>query len=312
MGKLQQETGALNEGDELRGLIADAEKLLASLSAAGARELMTVTTEAQHLLFRLDQSGSDVRPEAARLDTIQQRIIKQARQIVDGVGGERAFVTLREKVNPGTPEAWWQLESVLAAQRAQRLKQVAAAVVATLLILVVGYVFRGVLFPPDPIGDAVNAAQRALQVQDVPAAQQALDLGLSQFPTNTTLLIWQANVLELRNDPRAAEVIATARANAQEPRFSLEKSQIDLQFGQDERVIAEMTMFINRFPEQAEAYFLRASAYENKRDVSSALTDLKKASDIAQRQGNDTLYATARIRLGTLMQSGAAQGQPAP
>ena len=210
MGKLQQETGMLNEADELREMIADAENKVASLSAANARELMTLTTKAHRLISQLAEAGSDVRPEASRLDTVQQRILKQARLIVDGVGGEQAFVALRTQLNPGAHEDWWQLDAVLAAQRARRLKQVAAVAASVALVIALGFAFRNVLFPPDPVGDAVNAAQRALQSGDPAAAQSALELGLTQFPTDSTLLLWQASVLELRNDPRAAGEIGRA------------------------------------------------------------------------------------------------------
>ncbi len=312
MGKLQQEAGVLNDSDELRELILACEKMLASLSVGNARELLEQASEAQHLLDTLAQVGSDVRAEQSRLDTIQERIVKQARPIVAGVGGIQAFASLRDHAGYRTTERWWRLDDVLAERRTARLKQLGIIVAAIALIGIMGYAFRGVLFPPDPVGDAVNAAQRALQQGDLVVALQAIDLGLGQMPTSTTLLVWQGNVRELRKDPNAASSFDKARATTDEARFLMEHSQADLMFGNYDRVITSTSALIAQSPNAAEAYFVRASAYESKNDTDRALADLEKASEVAQLIGNDTLYATARIRIGTLMQSSLARATAAP
>ena len=312
MGKLQQDVGVLNEGDELRVLIAECEKMLAALSPTNARALMETATKAHALHQRLEEAGSDMRSEVTRLDTIYERIVKSAKRIVDGVSGNAAFQQMRQQLSPSTTERWWRLDDVLAEQRRALMKRLAVTGAVVALVAVAAFLFRGVLFPPDPVGDAVIAAQHALEQRDTTQALQALDLGLTKVPTNTTLLIWRAALLEKRGDPSVAKVFAQARAIAGDTAFLLERAQVDLALGNNDRAIADMTASIQMNPSAPEAYFLRASAFENKNEVDHAMADLNMAADLAQKQGNDTLYATARVRLGTLMQVSVQRNSATP
>jgi tetratricopeptide (TPR) repeat protein len=93
--------------------------------------------------------------------------------------------------------------------------------------------------------------------------------------------------------------------------FVLEKSQVNLMLGNYEQVISDTTRLINAYPDLAEAYFIRASGHESRNDNAQAIQDLEEAARIAEASGNDTLYATARVRLGMLMQNaGASPRQP--
>lgn len=308
MGKLQQEVGILNESDELRALIASCEKALASINPGSVRELMSDATKAQQLLDKLSTSDADVRAEEARLNTVEERMIKNAKPIVAAAGGEQRFVALRQEINPGARERWWLLDEEVAAARRRTIQRIAIALAALVVIGVLGFLFRGVLFPPDPIGDAVYAAQTALRDSNVPKAVQAIDLALSTAPTNTTLLIWKGALLERQNNPASATTFEVAKSNLTEKDFLLEKAQVNLVLGNYDQVIADMTQVINTTPDPAEAHFIRATAYESKNDPARAIQDLETAADIAQRTGNDTLFATARVRMGVLMQN--MQGGP--
>jgi tetratricopeptide (TPR) repeat protein len=79
--------------------------------------------------------------------------------------------------------------------------------------------------------------------------------------------------------------------------------------GNFEQVITDTTRLINAYPDLAEAYFIRASGHESRNDSAQAIQDLEQAARIAEAAGNDTLYATARVRLGMLMQNAVAGPQ---
>lgn len=309
MGKLQQDAGILNESDVLRELIALCEKDLAMISPESARDLLTNASEADALLDRLAAGGADVRAEAARLETISERIVKSAKPIVAAVGGRDAYAALRAGVGPGATQPWWRLDDVLAGQRRRMWGRIGIAAAVVALIAVGAFLLRGFLFPPDPVGDAVFGVQAALRDGDLDRAIGAVELGLTQTPTNTTLLIWQGVLLEAKGDPAASAAFAAARANVSEGEFLLERSQANLMIGNYDQVLADTGAVIAAQPNSAEARFLRASAHESRSEIDLAIQDLEEASRLAQEAGNDTLYATARVRLGMLMQNAAGQPQ---
>lgn len=303
MGKLQQDVGILNEGDALRARIAECEKALVSITPQNVRALLSNVAEAHRLLDDLRASGADVRAEAARLQSVEERMIRQAKPIVAAAGGDEAFVALRRSLSPDVQAPWWALEEVVAANRRRRLKQLAAGLVVLAVIGVIGFLLRGVLFPPNPVGDALFAVQAALRDGDAARALQAIERGLEAAPANPTLLVWQGALLERQNDPAAVAAFEAARAALGEKDFLVEKAQAYLMLGENDRVIADMTRLIETEPDPAEAYFIRATAYENKNQLWQAIQDLEATAQIAQRTGNDTLFATARVRMGVLMQS---------
>ena len=308
MGKLQQEVGILNEGDALRALIGECEKALVAINAQNVGPLLTNVAEAHRLLDRLRTSGADVRAEEARLQTVDERMIRNAKQIVAAVGGTQQFIALRQQIAPHLRERWWNLEEEVVAARRQLFKRFAIGAAVLVAIGIVGFLLRGVLFPPNPVGDAVFAAQAALREGDVQKAIQAIEQGLGAEPSSTTLLIWKGALLERQNDPAGAAALEAARSALGEKDYLLEKAQVNLLLGENDRVIADMTRLIETIPDPAEAYYIRATAFENKNELWRAIRDLEAASEIAQRTGNDTLFATARIRMGVLMQTAPGAG----
>ncbi len=262
MSKLQQPTGILNEGDQLRAHLAECERALASLDAQRAQALLRNAAEAHRLLDKLRAAGADVRAEAARWQTVTERMVKDAERIVNAAGGTRSFVALRSQVAPQLDEPWWALEAIVAARRRRLIRQAIAGFAILAAIGLVGFLLRDVLFPPNPVGDAIFAAQSALQQGDVSRALQAIEEGLQAAPNHPTLLTWKGTLLDARNDPAATAILATARAGLGERDYLLERSQVNLLLGRYERVVADMTYAIERFADPADAYMMRATALE--------------------------------------------------
>jgi hypothetical protein len=303
MGKLQQDVGILNDSDVLRQMIGETEKLLVSITPATAPAVMRKNTELHALHDQLASGGADMRAERSRMETTDERLVKYAGVIVKATGGAAGFAALRNEAAGEYAHApWWRLDDHVAAANRRRLIKIGAGVGALAVVLLLGFLLRGVLFPPDPVGDAVFGVQAGLRDNDLPRALVAVELGLTKLPTNTTLLVWQGMLLDMQKDPRSAQAYAKAEEIAGEERFLLERAQIAVQLGDNARTIEDATRAIALNPQSAEAYYIRSTGYEERNELQRALEDLDKAAALAQETGNDTLFATARIRSGTLMQ----------
>jgi tetratricopeptide (TPR) repeat protein len=260
-------------------------------------------TEAERLFARLTSFGADLRPERGRLDSVQERIESRAPQLVTLLGGVNAFVMLREAVNGEASQPAWQLDERLAERTTRRVRTLALSLATVAIIALAVYLLRDVLFPPDPVGQAVNSAQRALFAgEPLPAAIAQIDAGLVITPASATLHTWRGVLLTLNNEVVAHESFARSRALQSEKDFLLERATIWVQLNNGDRAIADGNALIAMNPELAEAYYLRASGYEIKDEVEMAIADLDKTAALAEAQGNSALFATARIRNGTLMQ----------
>jgi tetratricopeptide (TPR) repeat protein len=309
MGKLSQQVGALNDADRLRSLIDECERALASLGPASAQQLLLNANEAHHRLDALQAAGADVRGEAARLSTVDDRIVRHAADIVKALGGREALVELRQQTAPGTAERFWLLDQELDMRRRRLLQRVGVGAIVLLVVLAIGYIARPILFPPDPAGDAVAAADRALQVKDVPGAVAAIDTGLKVVPTSTELLIWKGILAEKAGDTAASESAFEAGLSyaASDREFYLQRALAYIRMGDYQHTITDTNTVLQKYPDSAEAYYIRATGYEGIGDRLQAIADLEKSAQLAQQQGNDPLYAQARLRMGTLMQAGAGQ-----
>ncbi|MCS6773146.1 MAG: hypothetical protein NZ693_03425 [Thermoflexales bacterium] len=304
MGKLQQNVGALNEGDVLREALAQCERALVTLNADTVRQLLCNLAQAERLVASLQAAGADVRPEALRLETVQTRLLRQPNRVLSAVGGVKAYAMLREQLAPLDRSArWWRLDEVAAEQRKHLWMRlgVVAAVLAGIIAL--GYLFRDTLFPADPVNDAIFAAQAALSQGEVGIALEAIRSGLEQAPENPALLIWRGVLTASSDSEASARDFDRARAALGELEFLLERASVWLSAGAPERALEDADAAVARAPDRAEAYFLRATAREQLGQRALALQDLERTAELAQASGNDVLFATARVRIGMLLQT---------
>ena len=244
------------------------------------------------------------RAERARLDTVDERIAKNAGKIVSLLGGVSAYQALRQQAAPGSNAARWQLDGLLAEARRQSLKRVGIGLGIVLGVLFVGYLARPILFPPNPAGDAITAAQQALvDANNLPQALTAIEVGLTQVPTDTQLLIWHGVLQEKRAKASGTAAFDQARSRMSARDFLLERAQVFYMLAEPQRSMDDINALLAQQPDIPEAYYIRAGTYEALGHKDLAIQDLNRCSDLAQTQGNDTLVATARVRLGMMMQT---------
>ena len=146
MGKLQQQLGNLNENDVLRELISACEKSMANLSAQSARDVLVNAEDAHQLLARLSTTQADVRAELARLESIDDRLVKSANKIVSLVGGNQAYAALRQQAQPNSEAQRWHLDAVIADKRRAVLRQLGIVTGVFALVFAVGLCLSGNAF----------------------------------------------------------------------------------------------------------------------------------------------------------------------
>jgi tetratricopeptide (TPR) repeat protein len=305
MGKLSQVVGALSEADRLRELIGECEKYLARLDVANVRLLLQTADTAHQLVGQIESPDADIRGEEARLAAVDERILRYASQIVKLLGGRTALIQFREQISHEPYERFWMLDLEMDLARKKFLERLGIFAAVIVIVLVIGYLARGILFPPDPAGDAIALATRALQQNDSLGAIQAITTGLTIVPTNTELLVWQGILLELRGDNANAQKSYDAAQSIlhSDKEFYLTRAMTFVRLGDYNRVITDTNYIIERYPDDPDAYYVRASGYEGIQAITKAIADLEKCSELAQAEGKETLYAQARVRYATLLQS---------
>jgi tetratricopeptide (TPR) repeat protein len=305
MGKLTQGSVALNESDELRDYIYESEKSLVRIEPESARHLMISANEAHRVYRTLEADGVDVRAEAARLNGVDERIRREARPIVKALGGREALVALRQQVAPVAPELFWMLDQELDQRKQALIKRLVYTGIGLVVFLIVAAITKPIWLPPNPANDAEVAATRALADNNLPGALAAIQDGLKITPTNSELLIWQGYFYDKQGDA-AASAQSYDQAKAQFPSevdFLVNRALVLVRFGEYDKVVDDTNKAIALNPNSAEAYYLRASGWEGTGDRVKAMADLNTCADLANAQGNDALYATAKVRLGNLMQA---------
>lgn len=306
MGKLAQTVGPINDADKLRLLIDDCEKEIASLSDKNVRDLIVNINDAHVLAVGISASGGDIRGEVSRLVTTDDRIVRRAGEVVRLLGGRQNYVTLRSQVAQQSDLVIWHLDRELDTLRTRFIRRIGIICAIMAVVVIAVYIASPVLFPPDPVGDAVAIASRSLDLKDLPAAMAAIDSTLLKMPTNTDLLIWKGILMEKSGDIAGGnQSFELGLANASsETDFFLERAITFVRIGDSNRVITDTNTIIAKYPDSAEAYYIRATGYEGVGKRVEAMADLQKSADLAQAAGNDALFAQSRVRLGTLMQAG--------
>ena len=317
MGKLQQKSAVLNDGDRLRALLDDCERGLASLSNGEAARTLVVNFDAVDTLYKkLQGEGLDMRAEEGRIESMETTLVRHANRVVGLFGGERAFARFREQQSRQSNDTFWGLDAIVAHGRADAFRKLAILAAALVCLAGLGYIFREQLFPPNPVGDAISNAEKALRTDDFVTASSAISAGLQITPSNESLLLWSATLLESQGFATEAQRgFSASRSRLGDRNMLIERGQIYLRLTLPERALADFGAVIALQPDLPDTYYLRASAFEQRKatrataadrqlDFRAALDDLETCARLAEKQHSDVLLASAKLRIGMLMQSG--------
>ena len=304
--------------DELRGLLALAEKRVSNLrgSGAGALDLLQDMDRIGELWPELEAQGVDLRPELGRWETLHAVLQRRGAELVREMQAAGGLPAARAQHHPGGQAAWWWfLDEQVRRQRRRRLVRTGAilvgtAVVAGLLYFLVFHVF----FPVDPNLVAALAAQNAAEQKIGLAGDYAgalLDFRRAAELQPEDAGAWLrvgCTLLKLGDAAAAEENFGRARVLlADDLALRLARAPICLSVGLPDQAEADLQAVIAADPQSALAYYHLATVYEERGALQEAIAALERAADLADAGGEERLVPMARYRAGLLMQQMAGQ-----
>ncbi len=302
--------------DDLRELIAEAERAVANLRGAGpGAEWLLYTLDAIHeLVGRLKGTGLDLRPEAVRLETVERLLQAKDTVLLRELRRVGGLAAAREAAKPAPAQWWWYLDQHLAARRTRELRRALLVVGGVAAVLVVLYGLFRIVFPPDARRIAVlertDRAEQLVEQGDLEGAAASYREAAAIMPEDLDLHVW-IGVLEEQQGRGDAAAEAYARAEALAPdraQYLTARGTAWLRLGAADRAQSDAEAALAASPDSAEACLLLASAYEAEGDARQAVAAFGRAAELAEKAGNSSLAVVARMRLGMLLQAAPPAG----
>ncbi len=305
--------------DELRTLLESSYTTAVSIKGAGAeraRGLLDDMDRIQTLLPQLEARGVDLRAERGRWLEVQGAVRRHAAALRAELAPLGGLKTLREGLpSPPSPqERWWWWLDVTAHKNLRKRVLVTIAVIAGLLVLMLGgYWAFNKLFPVDA---AVSAAYEHKSNADNLVIEGKLNEALAELetayqytPEDVDILSMMAALYDLTDEEDKAEPILRQLYDAYPP--SIVNSNIARAYaaaGAEEKARALALQAIQDDPANPQGYLIAGMVYESQGDVHQAVDYYQKAAAAANAAKDYQTEAFAKIRLATLLQKPQSAG----
>jgi len=306
----------LTPADDLRQLLRQCELKVVALkgSGAGAVDFVHLMDQAQSLFQRLEATGVDLRAERTRWKTIEQQLQSHAASLVREAQAAGGLAQLRKTSDPTPDRWWWFLDEELHRRQQRTLRRMAIGGIAALLILVVASLLYRQFLAPDPLTQQVTRlslhAEQAIQEGRLEEALAELETLRELTPDDPEVFIRLGVIYEtMERQDEAAQAFKRAQALlTREEDFLIERGIVYLQLNQWEAAQADAEAALALDPESTLGYWILGGVHEAQGQIQKAINALQQAADLASTQGNDTLYAMIKIRLGIMMGGGSGIG----
>ena len=302
----------ITPADELRSVLTQCERAMGKLRGSGeaALDILYGLDRIAELLPQLEASGVDLRPERARLATLEGQLHHKARSLVRELRASGGLAKARQAVQPDRSRWWWYLdEEVRAARRRSVRRLLLSLAVVAVLVAGAALLYRRFL-APDPVTARVQElqleAEQLAREGEYTSALVKLEEAQALRPDDPELHLWRGALYELTGQTeRATEAFETARSLFGEATtFHTARGHIYLQLRQIEKAQAEVQAILAADPHSPEGLYLLGNVYEFQGRIKEALSAYDQASQLAQEAGQMELAALARVRLAFLLQRG--------
>jgi cytochrome c-type biogenesis protein CcmH/NrfG len=306
-------TGQVTPADELRDLLSLSEKRLANVRGGGSQAALDLLLDLDRIAVlwpELESQGVDLRPEAGRWATVEKTVYQKASRLLAELKPLGGIEKLRAEHHPeGTDAPWWRIDAYVREHNRLRTRRfVLIGIVVVVAGISLYYILR-LLFPVDPkVQESVrrigSGEQLAQQKGDFAAALAEFEAAAQATPDEADVWLRVGAAREQLGDAKGAQE-AFDRAR------SLSASQLDFLRAQGSAYLAlnlidpadrALQAALKVKYDDAQSWYLLASVFESRRQISEAIDALGKAGQYAEETQQNELTAMARYRMGMLMQ----------
>ncbi len=303
------ESGRMTAADQMRDLLARAEKrVVAPADGSGAPEFYGWLDEVAAMWPALLASGSDLRGEKARWQSLQDQVTTRASAILKAWQKVGGLPAARLAADPDRDNWWWWLDEQVIAQRSRSLKRAAIIALAVVVVLALGSQVARVLLPVDPVVRDVYAlrekARRLIENGDAAGALSSYQQAVQRSPDDPQLHLMVGVLAEQLGDSALAdESFAAARlVSSDEASFYVERGFGYLEVRNPQKALEDGLQAAALKPEDGRAWMLVGTAREGVGDPAGALEAYSQASTVAN-DSDPEIAAIARMRMAGMMQS---------
>jgi tetratricopeptide (TPR) repeat protein len=299
--------------DELRVLLTESEKLLAhGLRGHGsnALELLRDMDRIAALWPELEAAGADLRAEMGRWETLQSATRANASAVLRSLRRLGGLPALRTEAHPdGRAAWWWYLDCEVASHaRARFLRYGVIALVVVAVVVAAGLILR-TLFPVDPrvqeaAGKIMLGQTKIQNASDYAAALSLFQEAAALTPEDSEAWLWLGATQQKLGDMQAAAE-SFRRAGElipDETDYRTRRATVLFALGMLDEAESEVDAALVADPENPQAYLIWAGVYDVRGQYAEAVQALQHAADLADKRNLPQVSATARYRMGMLLQ----------
>jgi tetratricopeptide (TPR) repeat protein len=274
-----------------------------------AQNLLVKMDEAQQRIADMVQKELQVKAESAQFDYLVSELEKNARKLLNDLGGTKQLESLRKKRPSGQDFDWWHVDAIYARQQKKNLSRILISAGSGGLLLVLFIVVYNVFLKPDPAVSQKYAhqmnAEQSLAEGDYAKALSEINLALEFGASDADLLVIRGvTQTKLGNQEQATQDFKAAEASlGSHTSFLLLRSQYWLEVNDYQNSLTDSQEVIQEDPASAEGYFFGGRANEMLGNYDAAVKAYETASNLADSQGKIELNASIRIYLAMLMQT---------
>jgi cytochrome c-type biogenesis protein CcmH/NrfG len=302
----------MTPADELRELLDLAERRLGQIERVKKEEVIELLgwlDQIASLVDHLEADGVDLRSERTRLESLEGSVHRQAGAIVRRAG--QAIAEKRQEIEPSEDRWWWWLDRMVMEAARQRVVRGALTVGIVAAVALMAYSLFNIFLPTDPEVEKAQGyqltAERFVMDGNWASAEAQFTEALKHTPKDVMLWTWLGITREEQDNQQGAdEAFAHARDVAgTELTYRLARGQAYTQANLPAKALAEAEKAVALEPDSAQAHFILAGAYESSGRALDAINEFEKVSGMAENT-DPQLVVLSRMRMGMLMQSGAA------
>ena len=301
------------QADELRELLESSYSTAVNLHGAGAeraRSLLENLDRIYDLFPHLEASGTDLRAERGRWEEVQGAVRRHSSELRSELTPLGGLKTLRQSLPtpPDPQERWWWWLDVTARKHLGKRILVTLAVVAGILLVMLGGLWAfNKLFPVDPGVSAAyehksNAENLVLEGK-LNQAIGELELADRATPNDLDILSMLAALYDLTGqEEKATPILRRLLENYPAASVHAGMAQAYAAAGNVKKAQVLAQLAIDEDPTNPQGWLVAGMAYEASGDVKAAMDAYQKAAEVANAAGDYQTEAFAKVRLATLLQ----------